>query len=162
MSFWKIIKGLNFKQLSSLFVQFLKHPLYMISTVQATLQTFRISQKEFPNIHGKHNKANAFRHSLWNILIAKKCARFSKNQEVVLQWTKEITDWHEEFAPNKEIEKAMDLHNNLIGRNLYPRIFEKESSEITSFMIQQLEQAILIKDVSEIENNLQQLVYLED
>ena len=56
----------------------------------------------------------------------------------------------------------MDLHNNLIGRNLYPRISEKESSEITSFMIQQLERAILIKDVSEIENNLQQLVYLED
>ena len=134
----------------------------MLSTVQATLHTFRISQKEFPDIHGKHNKANAFRHSLWNILIAKKCARFSKNQDAILRWTKEITDWHEEFAPNQEIEKAMDLHNNLIGRNLYSKLSDKNPSEIVPFVIQELEHAILIKDVSEIKNNLQQLVYLED
>lgn len=162
MSFWKIIRGLNFKQLTSLFVKFLKHPLLMLSTIHATLLTFEISQEHFPGIHGKHNKANAFRHALWNIIIAKKCSIFSKNDSVILNWTQEITDWHEEFAPNQEIEKRMDLHNNSIGRKLYLQLSKSAVHEIISFMKLQLNDAIHVKDVLEIKKDIQQLVYLED
>jgi hypothetical protein len=134
----------------------------MIGTVQATVLTFRISQREFPNIHGGHNKANAFRHALWNVLIAKKCARFSKNQESVLQWTKDITDWHEEFAPNEKLAETMDLHNNRIGRDVYPQLSQKSKQEIEMFMLNQLKTAVKIQTVEDIEKYPNQLVYLED
>lgn len=162
MSFWKIIKGLNWKQLSSLIVWFLKHPLYMLATIQATLQTFRISQKEFPNIHGKNNKANAFRHAFWNLLIAKKCARFSSNTESILAWTKNITDWHEEFAPNEKLAEMMDLHNNKVGREKYLEFGNKPLKEIVKLMISQLNHAVKIRDVSEIQLHSHQMVYIEE
>ena len=92
MSFWKIIKSLNFKQLWVLFLWFLQHPLFMFATAKATYFTIRIAQKEFPDIHDQHNKANAFRHALWNLLIAKESAKFSSDLEEVLSWTKKITD----------------------------------------------------------------------
>ena len=162
MSFWKIIKGLNFKQLSSLFVQFLKHPLYMISTASATIETFRISQKEYPDIHGKLNKANAFRHALWNILIAKKCMKFSSDLDSVIQWTKRITDWHEEFSPNEKLAEVMDLHNNKIGRVLFEKYLVEDTKEYVSLLKKELENAKQILFVEDVEKFSNQLVYIEN
>jgi hypothetical protein len=162
MSIWKLIKVLNFQQISSLLGKSLRHPLYMLSTVSATVKTYRISQKEFPNIHGKHNKANAFRHALWNALIAKKCARFSKNMESILRWTKSITDWHEEFAPNQALAKAMDLHNNRVGRTVYQQHSELKVEEIANFLKELLNKSIRVQDMKEMQYYASQLVYLED
>ncbi len=134
----------------------------MIATIQATLQTFQISQKEFPNIHGKNNKANAFRHAFWNALIAKKCIRFSSNIESVLDWTKKITDWHEEFAPNEKLAEMMDLHNNKIGRQKYREFGDESVKEMVKLMISELDHAAKISDVSEIQQYSHQLVYIED
>ena len=161
MSSWNIIKGLNHRQLSSLFTWFLRHPLFMISTVQATLNTFQISQKEFPNIHGKHNKANAFRHALWNILIAKACSRFSNNTELVLEWTKKITDWHEEFSPNEKLAAAMDFHNNKIGRDKYSELGSKSVDKIIAIIKLELEQAVMVSSISAIKSCSKQMIYLE-
>ena len=134
----------------------------MLATVSATIQTFRISQREFPYIHGQHNRANAFRHALWNILIAKNSARFSKNQDSVLRWTKNITDWHEEFSPNEPLPKAMDLHNNQIGRDIYVEHLDSKTDELVHFMKDQLNLAMKIHTVSEAEKYSKQMVYLED
>jgi len=71
MLLWNIIKGVRFRQLKSVLVFLFKHPIFMVSTIIATFDVVRISQKEFPDTHGFHNKANAFRHALWNIFIAK-------------------------------------------------------------------------------------------
>lgn len=162
MSLWKILKGLRFKQLASLIGLFFKHPLFMFSTVRATLITMRIAQKEFPDIHGNHNKANAFRHALWNILIAKKCARFSKNTNSILDWTKQITDWHEEFSPNEELAKTMDLHNNKIGRDLFVALSDKTTSEIVEQIKDQLEHSVKIVNSKDVQQYSHQLVYIED
>ena len=161
MSFWKIIRGLNYRQLTSLFVWFLKHPLYMISTIQATLLTFRISERKFPKIHGKHNKANAFRHALWNIIIARKCSRFSKDEVSVLRWPKQIPHWHEEFSPNEKLAEAMDLHNNQIGRDLFRELSEMKVDDIVAFIIKEMESAIKISKISDIEGS-NQMVYIEE
>ncbi len=134
----------------------------MTSTVYATYTTYRISQKEFPDIHGGHNKANAFRHALWNVIIAKYASRFSKNPSSVLDWTKLITDWHEEFSPNEALAKAMDLHNNQMGRYFYPALSNKKNLEIVHFLKGQLMNAVKVKEVSEIDSTSQQLMYLED
>ena len=106
------VKGVRFRQLKSLLLFLIKHPFFFISTLKATFDVLRISQKEFPNTHGFHNKANAFRHALWNIFIAKQCSLFSRKKHKIISWTKEFTDWHEDFSPNEELPRIMDLHNN--------------------------------------------------
>lgn len=161
MSFWRIVKGLNYRQIVSLTGWFLRHPIWMISTISATIATFRISQKEFPYIHGKHNKANAFRHALWNILIAKKCNRFSKNIDHVIAWTKRITDWHEEFSPNEELPKAMDLHNNLFGRSFFIKNQNIERFDLILLLKEELNKAVLIQNVEDI-LDLTKMVYIEN
>jgi len=161
MSFWNIIKSLDFKQLWILLLWFLKHPLYMFATAKATYFTIRISQKEFPDIHDQHNKANAFRHALWNLLIAKESAKFSSDLEAVLNWTKRITDWHEEFSPNKEMPKLMDLHNNKIGRNHFLEYQENSKEQIVSLLKNELIKAVQIQQKSTFKKFENQLVYLE-
>jgi hypothetical protein len=162
MSSWKIIKGLNFRQLKSLTVLLFKHPFFMLSTMKATFSVMRIAQKEFPNVHGLLNKANAFRHALWNVFIAIECSRFSKNTDAVLKWTKEFTDWHEEFAPNEELAKIMDLHNNFIGRELYKQTESRDKKQWVEFIKNQLLDAVQITSVTDVEKYPNQLVYLEN
>jgi 3-polyprenyl-4-hydroxybenzoate decarboxylase len=162
MSFWSIIKTLDFKQIWILFLWFLQHPLFMIATVKATFSTVRIAQKEFPDIHNEHNKANAFRHALWNVLIAKESAEFSKDLEEILNWTKTITDWHEEFSPNKEMSKLMDLHNNKFGRNKFSEVKNQSRNHIIKILKNELQNAIQIIQKSDFKNFENQLVYLED
>jgi hypothetical protein len=161
MSFWNIIKSLDFKQLWILFLWFLQHPLFMFATAKATYFTIRIAQKEFPDIHDQDNKANAFRHALWNILIAKESAKFSSDVEAVLNWTKIITDWHEEFSPNKEMARLMDLHNNQFGRNKFLDLKEKSTETIVISLKNEFTNAVQIKHPSEFKNLENQLVYLE-
>ena len=162
MYFVRIVEGLNFKQLFSLAGWFLKHPLFMICTVRATILTFKISQREFPNIHGLHNKANAFRHALWNVLIAKSCCKLDKDLKNVLNWTKEITDWHEEFSPNEELMKAMDLHNNKIGRFFFSDNQKKGLQDLVNQLLLKLNEAKKISTVSEITTLNNYLIYIED
>lgn len=161
MSFWNIIKSLDFKQIWILFLWFLQHPLFMFATVKATYFTMRIAQREFPDIHNEHNKANAFRHALWNLLIAKESSRFSSELEAILSWTKRITDWHEEFSPNKELAKLMDLHNNKFGRDKFPIWKEKPTNAIVISLKSELSNAIQIKQKCELKSFKNQLVYLE-
>lgn len=161
MPIWKIIKSLDFKQLCTLFQWFLKHPLFMFATAKATFSTVRIAQKEFPDIHDQHNKANAFRHALWNLLIAKESAKFSSDLEAILNWTKRITDWHEEFSPNKEMARLMDLHNNKIGRDKFLECKEKSKNQIVNLLKNELLNAVQIQYKTEFKNFENQFVYLE-
>ena len=101
MQVWDVIKGVRFRQLKCLLLFLFKHTFFLISTVKATFDVLRISQKEFPNTHGFNNKANAFRHALWNIFIAKQCTLFSRKNHKIISWTNEFTDWHEDFSPNE-------------------------------------------------------------
>ena len=161
MSKWEIIKNLNLKQIGALFVWFIKHPIFMLATFKATVNTIQIAQKEFPDIHNLHNKANAFRHAIWNIFIAKECNKYSKDIDKVLAWTKLITDWHEEFSPNQEMAKLMDLHNNAVGRKSYLELKDNPKIEIIKKLLLKLEVAIKINQISEIDK-INNLVFLED
>lgn len=162
MSIGNIIRGLNFKQLLSLVAWFLKHPIYMICTMNATVLTFRISQKEFPNIHGLHNKANAFRHALWNLIIASKCHKIDNDMEAVLNWTEQITDWHEDFTPNEELMRMMDLHNNKIGREMYRSIQSSDLERMQAELKHKLSEAVLVSSIEEINIVNDALIYLKD
>ena len=161
MTKWEVIKNLNFKQTSALFVWFLKHPIFMLATFKATANTLKVAERKFPKIHGAHNRANAFRHALWNVLIAKECNKFSNSLNEVLNWTKLITDWHEEFAPNAPLEKFMDLHNNAFGRKIFTILKDKSAAEIINTLILKMNTAVKISEISKIEE-INNLVFLED
>lgn len=160
MPFWKLIKGINFKQIVSLGKFFLKHPILMFATLQATSQTMRIVQEEYPDIHGEHNKANAFRHALWNSLIALRCAKKEKNHIAVVSWTKKITDWHEDFSPNIALARAMDLHNNRIGRELFLKLGNASEKEIIKELKSKLDRAVQVELLNDIDQNLSELVFI--
>ena len=162
MQVWDVIKGVRFRQLKCLLLFLFKHPFFLISTVKATFDVLRISKKEFQNTHGFNNKANAFRHALWNIFIAKQCSLFSRKKHKIISWTKEFTDWHEDFSPNEELARVMDLHNNCIGRELFLKTPKSTQNQWVILLKKELEYAVQIVSVEDVVNYPRQLVYLEN
>lgn len=92
--------------------------MFLLPTLNATRKSLAIATEHFGREHHRNTHANAFRHALWNYLIFKACQKWSKNEEKVLRWTTKITDLHEELMPNAPLAKAMDLHNNQVGREV--------------------------------------------
>jgi len=132
----------------------------MFATIKATIRTLKIVQEKFPDIHGKENSANAFRHALWNYMIAIKCLKFEKNILVIVSWTKEITDWHEDFSPNIALARAMDLHNNYIGRELFKNHAGKLEKEVIAVLELELVNSVQVNSCEEIENYPTNLVFI--
>lgn len=115
------LRKLSVRNLWLLIKKALAHPLFAVLTFWATLKTYKIAEKNYPRTHGTNGKGNAFRHALWNCLILMYCCKISSPQKS-LQWTKEITDLHEELFPNEPLLKKMDLHNNQVGRDYFMKI----------------------------------------
>ena len=166
MKFWELFKLLNFKQLIGLFRIFINHPLYVYPTFKATSKCMYLIQKEFPNIHGGNNKANAFRHALWNILLVEAYTAHKKTLRKALQFANIITLWHEDFSPNSPIERVMDLHNNSIGRFLVSEWKSKgkklETTEIISLLHLKLQSCRKISTIEDAQLYTKELIFLED
>ncbi len=164
MAVWNRIKSLNIKQLFLLTGTFIKRPKYFFPTHRATLKTVQICDKLFKKAHHKNNVTNACRHALWNILIAKNV--YSKNDSVEesVEWAKKITDLHEKLAPNAELQRKMDLHNNEVGRFLFieNNLHSKEKEIIVSLLNQKMQTAVKVGSIEEIEKNKNEFVYIED
>ena len=150
------------KEIFSLAVLLLQHPLYIFPTLKATKQTLNICNIEYKDTHHLHGKGNAFRHALWNILIALYTSRIHKNEKKSVQWAERITDLHEELAPNKPLEKAMDLHNNAVGRAVFERLKNNTLNEIVVEVKKRAEKGHVIRIVSDIEQYNKDLVYLAE
>ena len=161
MTFFKLIKAINYRQIVSLFKFLLRHPVLMIATIKATIKTMKIVQDKFPNLHGLDNKENAFRHALWNYLIALRC--FEKESEIskIISWTKEITDWHEDFSPNKPLARAMDLHNNYVGRALFLDSCDPVNLDVVKELDLKMKKAIQIASIKELKDNITNLVFIK-
>ena len=160
--FWRIITNLDFKQLFRLLGLFLRNPFYAIPTIFATQKCIAIAQKEYGDRQNLNNPPNAFRHSLWVILIIKKCLKWKNNSEKAKAWAKKFTDWHEKFSPNEALEEAMDLHNNKVGIVFYEELKNKKDNEIISFLKQKASEAVKILTVEEVEEISTELVYISE
>lgn len=112
----------------------MSHPLFIVLTIRATKDCIRISTDNYGRLHHENGPANAFRHALWNYLIAKRCFRIRHDKDSVLQWAEKITDWHEHAFPNTELAKTMDFHNNAVGRLVFRENPEKTESEIIELL----------------------------
>lgn len=134
----------------------LKHPLFSIQTLVATLRTFSISKRHFPNTHYQNGRGNAFRHALWCCLIMMYCCKISSPKKSLI-WCKKITDLHEDLFINEPILRAMDLHNNQIGIDLFMKMLHGIHRQFfeTSFFIEPLLQlsqnAVLISEIEQIQ-----------
>ncbi len=158
----KVLRSTDFKQLPGLFWLAISHPFFVIPTLRATQKTMQIAQREYGNAHKGNTKANAFRHALWNVLIAKACLKWKNNLEKVLRWTETITTRHEKLAPNKPLPRAMDLHNNHIGLENCKDLVELTEREIVDFLKKMAEKALKIEHLGEIKTAGKRLVYITE
>lgn len=112
------LKSLSLKNLLVLVGLFLRHPFFAALTFYATLKTFQLSDFYFKNNHSNDGVGNAFRHSLWNALILMYCCKLSSPKKSE-RWAYEFTTFFEELFKNPALQNSMDLHNNLIGREVF-------------------------------------------
>ncbi len=164
MAVWNRIKNLSFKQFFLLTGTFMKRPTYFSPTHRATLKTVQICDRFFKKAHHKNNVTNAFRHALWNVLIAKKCFAKNNSVEKSVEWAKIITDLHEKLAPNDELEMTMDLHNNEMGRTLFAekQMENMEEESIIAVLKEKMETAVKVSSIDKLEENKSEFVYIED
>ena len=132
---------------------------------RATQKTLNIVSKKYGETHRKNGPANAFRHALWSALLAHEALNWGKDIYKSLAWAKNITDRHEKIMPNKELAKAMDLHNNGIGRNVYLENYLSSDSFTLDAFIKTLAalaaNSVLVTQVPELEKLPTKLVYIE-
>ncbi|HLW32590.1 MAG TPA: hypothetical protein VKX40_10045 [Aequorivita sp.] len=156
------ISELKFSKLWRLAWIGLKNPLLVWPTHSATIKTMKICDRLFGDSHHADNRANAFRHAFWNILIAKSVIRILRSEEKAISWAEKITSLHEELMPNYPLEKEMDLHNNEVGRIYFPEIQTSTEEEIISFLKKEMKKAVRIKTVEESEDFKGILVFIKE
>lgn len=154
------IAALNVRELAGICVVFLKRPFYLLPTYKATNKTVEISDRLYGDLHHDDNRTNAFRHALWNFLICKNCLLVARSPEKAAGWSKKITDLHERLAPNEELAKMMDLHNNRIGREMFLKSPEEEIDIVPIFQKMTME-AVKVLRVEQIEKEKDKLVFIE-
>ena len=164
MAVWNRIKSMSIKQLFMLVRTFSVNPMYFFPTHRATIKTVQICDDIFGKTHHKNNVTNAFRHALWNILIAKNSYTKNKSIEESVTWAKKVTDMHEQLAPNSKLEMIMDLHNNEIGRNLFAvkQLQNMEEEGIITVLKEKIKTAVKVSSINEMKENVSEFVYLED
>lgn len=139
----------------------LTRPLFALPTLEATRRCMAICDERFGKKHRLNGPANAFRHALWNVLIALHCSRWSSKLEDLLDWTKRITDWHEDTFPNPASDRAMDLHNNRVGRELFRSQPGLDAHAYVELILVLKEQAVQLTGSTIPEHCAETLVYIE-
>lgn len=78
-----------------------------------------------------------------------------------MAWSKKITDLHERLSPNNDLAKAMDLHNNNVGRELFLNLFGKEK-EFLLVLQEMTKEAVKVASIAQIEEKEKKLVFIEN
>lgn len=163
--FYNTFRKLTFKKIVKLVSVTLPHPLFSVLSFYATVRSFVIARKYFPETNSANGIGNAFRHALWTCLIMMYCCKISSARKS-LDFCKKITDLHEELFPNEPLEKKMDLHNNKVGMDLFMEMLEGIHRQFfeTSFFVDKLfEKTKTAKILEKLNDDFAgELVYLKD
>ena len=151
MKLWEVLRSFNIKQLWSLSKLCLRNPLKMWPSWKATKKSVAYATTYYGKLHQQNNPANAFRHAVWNFLIARNCMKDPSELADVLIWTDKITALHEDLFPNDPLARAMDLHNNEVGRMLFKKHHSKTEEEAVQLMRSMTKTSRMISDLKEIE-----------
>lgn len=112
------------------FWYFVWHPALVSPIKKATNKAKELTDSNFPKIIAYQNKADAFRHAIWNVLI---CKYIGEDKNEISDCTKKAEDFttkHETGATKPigmtdagwELDKQMDLHNNAQGRKYFESV----------------------------------------
>lgn len=162
MNVWAVVKSMDFKQLWSLFWLSARHPRFVIPTIRGTRKTVAICNKHYGKKQHLNGPENAFRHALWNMLIVHLSVQRGLPLQRSLAWAKRFTDWHEDFSPNAPLERAMDLHNNRVGRNLITSLCGQDEEQLVAQLLEMVplsRKHILIDLITQEKDNL---VHIEE
>lgn len=160
MKFLGVILKLKFRELITLSGIFILSPLYLLPTIKASKNTLKNCNVRYGDTHHTNDRTNAYRHALWNLLLCEEIFRLTGSVEKSMTWAHKITDLHEELSPNAALEKAMDLHNNRMGRELFREsITEKINS--TRLLDQKMGEAVQVRSIEEIGKAEKEFVYLD-
>ena len=162
MNITAVLKSVDFRQLWSLFWLCIRSLRFVIPTIKGTRKTVAICDELYGNKHHHNGPENAVRHALWNILIVHQSLHRGLSLDRSLAWAKTITDWHEDFSPNAPLARAMDLHNNRVGRGLIDA-FPKETED---FFVGQLLKMFPLSQkrthIEQLAEDKEVLVHIED
>lgn len=156
-----LIRALHFSQVKSLWKFFVRNPLWFGLAVFATARCLQISNRHYGKRHSKNGKANAFRHALWNALIMYYCRYFGCAMPEAKRWARDLTTWHEEFSVNKPLAKAMDMHNNFVGRSFYEEN-PLPLRELIAALKELSSNSVFIHHPEEATRYTRELVYIEE
>lgn len=162
--FVRTLQQLTFQKLVVLLSLTLPRPLFTLFSFVATVRSYHIAKKYFPQSNSGHGVGNAFRHALWCCLIMMYCCKISSPRKAE-KWCVRFTSLHEELFPNEPIETKMDLHNNFVGINLFNEMLTGIHRQFfeTSFFVDKLfektKTAQILRHVDDEYGN--ELVYLE-
>jgi len=162
MKLWPRIKQLSVGQLWKFFVLFLKHPRFIIPSWKATQHTFELCNTRFGNTHHGVNKANAFRHALWNVSLCRNVYKLNQNKQKSVFWAQKVTDLYEKVTQNSGLDDDMDLHNNAMGRAAFLNTLGQNESEIITYLLEKSEKAIKIEHLDQIAEAKNQMVYISE
>ncbi len=161
MTIWARIRRLKIGQLIPFSLLFLNQPFLIRPTLRATKRTMVICDNLFGQAHHRSNKANAFRHALWNVLICHKTLKKTKNIEKSIIWAKKVTNLYEKVTNNEEIEKAMDVHNNNVGLDLFLSVFGENEEEIVVLLQKMMKKSEKVTNLEDFARHGHALVHLE-
>ncbi len=162
MNIFKTIKRINVKSFWQLILLGFRNPFFIYPTINATKQCLSISTKYYGRLHYQNTPANAFRHAFWNYLIAKKCTKWSNKTNKVTNWTKLITDWHENAFRNREIARQMNFHNNKVGRLVFIKHENDSIEKVIDIFIEMALNSIKITEQTTFQNHKFSLVHLNE
>lgn len=162
MKIWARLKSFDANQLFKLVKLFIVKPFYIKLTLQATQHAVQLANRHYGNTHHKSNAANAFRHVLWTILLAKAVYDKTGNEVTAKKWALKVTTAHEDIAVNKPLERTMDLHNNKVGILLLAELINKKEDEILLLLMKKAQEAQQICEPEEVINFKNQLVYISE
>lgn len=160
MAIWAKAKTLDLRQFLTLSLAFALKPRYIYPTYKATKETVAICNRLFGSKHHEDNRTNAFRHALWNFKICERCYRTLGSEEKAVNWSRKITDLHENLFPNEDLARIMDLHNNRIGRVVFLNSINQTVDPIGK-LEEKMKEAVKVKTKEEVENATNKLVFLE-
>ncbi|MFV0238278.1 MAG: DUF6973 domain-containing protein [Flavobacteriales bacterium] len=105
------------------------NPRFIWGTQKASIEAQSITIEKFGS-NDYYGKGDAFRHSLWNALIAKYCGSTVNSIQKAVNWAEKFTYTHEECGTIESLESKMDLHNNHFGRHYFSKVSWVEEKRI--------------------------------
>ncbi len=122
----------------------------------------QICDELYGKTHHKSNKANAFRHALWNVLICRNALSVTKNKQKSVFWAQKVGDLYEKVTQNEQLDEAMDLHNNTVGRISFLNLLDKNQEEIIDALTLKMKGGKKVNTIQEMKSWQNELVYLEE